>query len=132
MEAFPLRLAPGLDLRKALEGAVAARSCNAAFVISGIGSLSEARLRRAGVHEADVLRGDFEILTLAGTVAGNGSHLHMSVADAEGKVSGGHVAYGCTVRTTAELLLALLPEWSFSREADAATGFAELVVRSAR
>ena len=43
--------------------------------------------------------------------------------------SGGHVAYGCTVRTTAELLLFLLPEWSFIREMDPATGFAELVVR---
>ena len=46
-------------------------------------------------------------------------------------VTGGHVAYGCTVRTTAEVLLALLPDWRFSREPDAATGFDELVVRRA-
>jgi predicted DNA-binding protein with PD1-like motif len=34
------------------------------------------------------------------------------------------------VRTTAEVLLALLPEWAFSREPDAATGYDELVVRA--
>lgn len=66
---------------------------------------------------------------MAGTVAINGSHLHMSVADPEGRVIGGHVAYGCTIRTTAEVLLLLLPEWSFIRELDPATGFAELVIR---
>ncbi len=44
---------------------------------------------------------------------------------------GGHVTYGCTVRTTAEVLLALLPDGRFAREPDAATGFDELVVRTA-
>jgi predicted DNA-binding protein with PD1-like motif len=130
MEAFPLRVLPDMDLRSALEIAVAARDCRAAFLLSGIGSLSQARLRLAGAAEPDALYGDMEILTLAGTVAGDGSHLHMSVANAEGRVLGGHVAYGCTVRTTAEVLLMLLPEWSFAREADPATGFAELVVRA--
>jgi hypothetical protein len=33
------------------------------------------------------------------------------------------------VRTTAEILLALLPEWEFVREPDAATGYDELVAR---
>ena len=41
----------------------------------------------------------------------------------------GHVAAGCVVRTTAEVLLQLLPGWDFAREPDAATGFDELVVR---
>ena len=39
------------------------------------------------------------------------SHLHMALSTATGQVLGGHVAAGCTVRTTAEVLLALLPEW---------------------
>jgi predicted DNA-binding protein with PD1-like motif len=33
-----------------------------------------------------------------------------------------------SVRTTAEVLLLPLPEWSFNREFDPATGFAELVI----
>jgi uncharacterized protein len=52
----------------------------------------------------------------------------MSVADSDGRVMGGHVAQGCIVRTTAEVLLLPLPEWSFTREPDSATGFAELVI----
>ena len=132
MEAYPLRIPPEMDLRRAVEDAVAARACRAAFLLSGIGSLREARVRLAGAAALEALHGDLEILTLAGTVAGNGAHLHMSVATAEGRVLGGHVAYGCTVRTTAEVLLLLLPEWSFTREPDAVTGFAELVVRPER
>jgi hypothetical protein len=128
MEPLPLRLAPGADLRVALEAEIVARSHGACFVISAIGSLSGARLRLAGAHEPDDLRGDLEILTLAGTVSGAGSHLHMSVADSQGRVIGGHVARGCIVRTTVEALLILLPGWSFSREFDPATGFSELVV----
>ena len=62
-------------------------------------------------------------------IAADGSHLHLSVADAQGRVLGGHAAYGCIVRTTAEVLLAPLPHWHFSREPDAATGWTELVVR---
>lgn len=123
-----MRLPPGADLRKALEEAVAARS-GPAFLISGIGSLVEARLRLAGAGEPDTVAGDLEMLTLSGTVADNGSHLHMSVADPAGRVIGGHVAYGCIVRTTAEVLLVLLPGWSLTRELDPATGFRELVVR---
>ena len=132
METLPLRLSPGMDLREALEAAMATRLCRAAFVMSGIGSLRCARLRRAGNPEPDSLDGDLEILTLAGTISPDGSHLHMSVADAQGRVSGGHVAHGCVVRTTAEVLLLLLPEWSFTRELDPATGFAELVIRPER
>jgi uncharacterized protein len=128
LEPLPLRLSPGADVREALEAALAARSGRAAVVISGIGSLCEARLRLAGAREARRLGGDLEILTLAGTLAGNGSHLHMSVADADGSVVGGHVARGCIVRTTAEVLIVLLPDWSFVRELDPATGYAELVV----
>jgi uncharacterized protein len=132
MEALPLRLSPGGDLRAALERAIATRSCHAAVVISGIGSLDKVRLRLAGATEPESLRGDYEILTLAGTLTADGAHLHMSVADSQGRVTGGHVAHGCTIRTTAEVLVLMLPEWSFTRELDPATGYAELVVAAAK
>jgi predicted DNA-binding protein with PD1-like motif len=54
----------------------------------------------------------------------------MALSTASGEVFGGHVAPGCTVRTTAEVLLALLPDWDFSRAPDAVTGYQELVVRA--
>ena len=126
---WPLRLHPGDDLRRALEQAVSARGLKAAFVLAGIGSLRPTRLRLAGAPEPIEIHGDVELLTLSGSLAADGSHLHLSVADAQGRVLGGHAAYGCIVRTTAEVLLAPLPHWHFSREPDAATGWTELVVR---
>ncbi|KIQ22550.1 DNA-binding protein [Variovorax paradoxus] len=129
MEAHALRLNPGDDLRGALDAALKQRGAEAAFVVSGIGSLRGARIRYAGVESAAVLQGDLEILTLSGTLSPDGAHLHISVSDAAGQVRGGHVAPGCTVRTTAEILIAWLPEWRFSREHDPATGYPELVPR---
>jgi predicted DNA-binding protein with PD1-like motif len=130
MQTHPVRLSPGDDLRGALEDALRALNLTAAFVLQGIGSLSAAQLRFAGVEVPTELRGDLEILTLAGSISPDGAHLHMSVSDSRGQVFGGHVARGCSVRTTAEILLALLPEHRFSREHDVRSGFAELVIRS--
>lgn len=127
---LPLRLNPGADLKRAIEAAAAAQGAQAAFVLQGIGSLSLAQLRYAGQAQPTALRGDLEILTLAGTVSADGAHLHMSVSDASGAVYGGHVAPGCIVRTTAELLLTLLPDHTFRREPDPLTGYQELTIRS--
>ena len=132
MQTLPLRLTPGQDLRRALEAAVASHGASAAFVLAGIGSLASPHLRLAGAADATPIDGEVELLTLGGTVAAGASHMHASLARADGSVIGGHVAYGCTVRTTAEVLLALLPDWEFTRELDAATGYAELAIRPAR
>ena len=131
MQTYPLRLVPGDDLRASIEQALRRLDASAGFVIQGIGSLSVAQLRFAGIDAPSELRGNLEILTLAGSVAPDGAHLHMSVSDAQGRVWGGHVASGCVVRTTAEILLVLLPAHRFSREPDAGTGFNELVIRPA-
>jgi predicted DNA-binding protein with PD1-like motif len=129
MKTLPLRLNPGDDLRAALDAALAALGAEAAFVLAGIGSLREARVRLAGREAPHHVVGDLEILTLAGTLGAGGSHLHASLADANGHVLGGHVAPGCIVRTTAEILLAVLDDVAFTREPDPATGYAELAIR---
>jgi len=135
MNTQVLRLVPGADLRGALEAASAdlarAQGMGAACVITGIGSLTQAVLRYAERAEGTMLAGPLELITLSGTLSADGVHLHGSVADAQGRVLGGHVMAGCVVRTTAEIVLALLPDWQFSRALDAATGYRELVVRPA-
>ena len=128
MLTLPLRLHPGDDVRAAVVAALRDSGHQAGFVLQGIGSLAVAQLRYAGRPDATGLRGDLEILTLTGSIAPDGAHLHMSVSDARGGVFGGHVGPGCVVRTTAELLLALLPGQRFSRELDLRTGFAELKI----
>lgn len=130
MTIFPIRLIPGQDLRSCIEAVLVTQGMQAGYVIQGMGSLAVAQLRFAGAQRPTELRGDMEILTLAGSVSPDGAHLHMTVADAQGRVCGGHVARGCIVRTTAEVLLALLPEYRFSREQDSASGYAELVIQS--
>lgn len=128
MQPLPLRLFPGLDLRRALEEAASGQS-ESAFVVAGIGSLTQASLRYAGETTETTTAGPLEILSISGTLSSSGAHLHMSISDASGRVYGGHVGYGSTIRTTAEILLVLLPAWSLTREFDPATGFNELVVR---
>jgi uncharacterized protein len=129
VQLLPLRLPPGADLRRALEVAVRDQLASSAFVVAGIGSLDEARLRYAGDAEESTIAGPLEILSLSGSLTPTGAHLHAAVSDAAGRVFGGHIGYGNLVRTTAELLLAPLPEWDLGREHDATTGFNELVVR---
>ena len=127
-ELQPLRLPPGMDLRGALEQAARERGM-AAFVVAGIGSLGDARLRLAGASHETVVNGPCEIVSLAGSLTLDGAHLHAAVADAQGRVHGGHVVPGNIVRTTAELLLAWLPGWDLRREFDPRTGYAELMLR---
>jgi len=130
MQLHPLRLFPGNDVRVAVEDVLRQQAVFAAYVVQGIGSLTVAQLRFAGAEAPTELAGDLEIVSLAGSVSPDGAHLHMSVSDARGQVFGGHVANGCTVRTTAELLLALLPDHRFARKLDPSTGFMELVIHS--
>ena len=129
MRVLPVRLAPGTDLRLGLGQMLADQGEQAGWVLSGIGSLSVANLRMAGQEALTIFEGDLEILTLAGSLSSDGAHLHISLAAANGQVSGGHLAFGAKVRTTAEVLVALLPSWSFSRELDPDTGFKELMIR---
>jgi len=122
----PLRLQPGADLRLALEAWMGAQQEQAGCVISAVGSLSVAQLRFAGASKASTIQGDLEILSLAGTLSPDGAHLHIAIADSSGTVIGGHLCAGSLVRTTAELVIGLLPQWRFHRELDPATGYPEL------
>ena len=126
MKVVPFRLQPGDDLRRSLEGWMGEQQEQAGCVISAVGSLSVAQLRFAGAAEATPIQGELEILSLSGTMSPDGAHLHIAVANSTGSVIGGHLCSGSLVRTTAELVIGLLPEWRFSRELDKATGYAEL------
>jgi len=98
----------------------------AGCVISAVGSLSVIQLRFAGAAEAATIHGELEILSLSGTLSPDGAHLHIAVADSKGALIGGHLCSGSLVRTTAELVVGLLPEWHFCRELDPATSYPEL------
>ena len=130
MKVVPLRLQPGADLRGALDAWMGEQEAQAGCLISAVGSLSVVQLRLAGASEATLIRGDLELLSLSGTLSRDGAHLHIAVASSTGSVIGGHLCPGSLVRTTAELVIGLLPEWRFRRELDPATGYAELEIKA--
>jgi predicted DNA-binding protein with PD1-like motif len=130
MKVVPLRLQPGDDLRRALEVWMGEQQEQAGCLISAVGSLSLAQLRLAGATQATAIHGELEILSLSGTLSPDGSHLHIAIADSSGTVIGGHLCAGSLVRTTAELVIGLLPEWQFSRKLDLASGYAELQIKA--
>ena len=121
-----VRLEPDTDLRQALLAYCADQELEAAYILSCVGSLKRAVIRFADRNEGKVLEHKLEILTLSGTLSCHGCHLHICVANAKGKVSGGHLLDGSLVYTTAEIVLGEVPDMVFKREKDAKTGWLEL------
>ena len=129
MRTIALRLRPGADLKAELLALAAREGFRAGRVLTCVGSLSRVRLRLAGDAEHASWQDPFEIFALTGTLSKDGGHLHLAVADPQGRTLGGHLAEGCTVRTTAEVVLAADDRLVFAREHDPATGYDELVIR---
>lgn len=129
MKLHALRLYPGNDLKHELMHFVAAHGIQAACLITCVGSLQRATIRCADRTAATVFDQKMEILSLCGTLSSDGVHLHIGLADGDGQARGGHLMDGCIIYTTAEVVLAEVPDVVFSREYDPATDCNELVVR---
>ncbi len=128
MQTWVLRFSPGVDPVESLLDACKENGWTAAFVISAVGSLGNATLRFAAQPESSDIAGPLELLSLSGTLSLDGPHLHATVSDAQGNVFGGHLRPGSKVRTTAEILVAVLPDVVFRRRPDPRTGARELVI----
>lgn len=121
-----LRLEPGEDLRPALQAWATSANIEAAAVVSAVGSLSAAHLRFAGRADGIVLTGDLEVCSFSGTLSKHGLHLHLSLADRDGLMVGGHLLPGCIVRTTMELVIQQVDGVRMARVKDAVTTYDEL------
>ena len=126
---YVFRLTYGSDLRQAIEQFCLEQKIRSAVIVTVVGCLYEARIRLADgktiVHYAD----NYEIVSLTGTLSEDGSHMHISLSDREGRVIGGHMCYGCLVNTTAEVAIRSLDgNYRLSRQYDQQTGYDELVV----
>lgn len=109
MHAVPLQLAPGSDLRRSLEEFAVARAASG-FVLGVVGDLSRAAFQCPGQPSPSVIEGDLEIITLNGTLAPEGVHLHLSLSDGACQVWGGHLEHGTVVRKGAQLLVGVFAE----------------------
>lgn len=128
MKIFALRLKPNQDLRQSLKSFAQAENIKAGFILTAIGSLKQATIRFANCNVSTVLNEKFEILSLNGTVANTGVHLHIAIADKAGKTIGGHSDDGCIIYTTAEIVIGASEEFSFIRTVDEQTGYKELEI----
>jgi uncharacterized protein len=126
MRLYALRLRPGEDLRQELEAFAAEHGLRAAFILTCVGSLQRSALRLADKPDTTMYDGKREIVSLVGTLAPEGVHLHVSLSDGEGNMIGGHLQHGSLIYTTAEIVLGEAEELLFSREIDDETTYDEL------
>jgi hypothetical protein len=136
MRTHAVRLTPGSDLRNELLRLSRTLGLRAGCILTGVGSLSQARLRmpgRTGEAEAFItLDEPLEIVSLTGTLSAEGLHVHIGLSRGDGACVGGHLVCGCIVHTTAELVIGELTDVEFARPVDPATGYGELSVRPRR
>lgn len=126
LHCHAVRLFPGEDLVDALKALCHKEHIHAGCIISCVGSLHPATLRLSGHTSGTVYDTPQEIISLSGTVSTNGFHLHMSISGGDGHVYGGHVLPGCTLYTTAEVIIGVLPELTFQRIPCELSGYNEL------
>ncbi|MFM7181172.1 MAG: PPC domain-containing DNA-binding protein [Verrucomicrobiales bacterium] len=123
-----LRLVPGQDLSITLKEWTVANNIQAAAIVTCVGSVSQAHLRLANRDSGSRFHQKMEILALSGTLSPDGPHLHISLADGDGRCIGGHILEGCLVHTTAEIVICEIPNVKFGRKLDEKTGYRELVI----
>lgn len=126
MTPYAFRLRPNDDLLNGIRDAYTGQGFGAAIVLTCVGSLTRACIRHANQDTATVYEGHFEIVSMTGTLSPDGPHVHLSISDSTGATFGGHLMPGCKVYTTAEVVIADLPGWKFSRETDPTFGYKEL------
>jgi predicted DNA-binding protein with PD1-like motif len=129
MKTYTFRLKPGLDLLNSIESFVTDNKIRAGCVLSSVGSLTHATLRLANRGYFNEYEGHFEIVSMTGTIAMSGSHIHVSISDGDGVTIGGHLVSGCKIYTTAEIVLAVFDDIVYERELlENDSGYEELVV----
>lgn len=122
------RLTKGMDLKREIENYVINNKISG-IIVCCVGCLSKLSLRLAGAKDILEIDGDFEIVSITGTLSEDGVHIHMSVSDETGNTIGGHLKDGCIINTTAEVVLQVFDDIKFKREYDENTGYEEIVIK---
>ncbi|CAH6799200.1 DNA-binding protein [Vibrio chagasii] len=122
------RLTRGQDLKLELQKLVAKHNVAAGSIASCVGCVSQINIRLANANHTKLIQAPFEIVSVMATLTPNHQHVHISVADENGDVIGGHLLEGTIIATTAELILHRYDTLTFSREHDDSTGYTELTI----
>ena len=128
MSHIIFRLGPDTDLRTSLMTACKQNDVSSGAIVTCVGSLKFATLRLAGANSIEKKNGPFEICSLVGTLTPEGVHLHISLADGNGQMWGGHLCEDSIVYTTAEIVIVDLSSHQLTRRLDPNTGYDELYI----
>lgn len=128
MKTYAFRLHRGDDLRLALARFARENHLRGAVILSCAGCLSHWRLRDASGVNIQEKTEPVEIVSATGTLSQDRLHLHLSLSREDLSTIGGHLAEGCIINTTAEIVLLELEDVAFGAAYDAETGYDELTI----
>lgn len=130
MKCHCIRLRRGDDLLLSIRNLAAEKQIAAAVVLSAVGCISKGRIRDASGITIREIQEHCEIVSLNGTVSKERCHLHIALSKEDLSTIGGHLCPGCIINTTCELVIGELPHVQIAVEADAETGYDELIFQS--
>ena len=125
-----VRLKRGDDLMESIKALCKLKSIHAGVVLSGVGCISQGRIRDASGVNIRQISEHCEIVSLNGTVSARRCHIHIALSKEDLSTIGGHLCTGCIVNTTCELVIGELPGIAYDVEADPETGYDELIFGS--
>lgn len=128
MKVHVFRLTKGMLLKESIMDYCIKNNIKSGVISSSVGCLSKAFIRNAGAKQIIEINSDLEIIAMNGTVSNKRIHIHISVADDDLKLFGGHLEDGCVVNTTAEMVITEFKGYMFDKEFDENTGYNELKV----
>ena len=127
MKTHCIRLKRGEDLLDSIKQLCKEKDIKAGVVLSGVGCISSGRVRDASGVRIREIAEHCEIVSLNGTVSAVRCHIHIALSKEDLTTIGGHLCSGCIVNTTCELVIGELPGVAYDEEADAETGYDELI-----
>jgi len=103
MKTFALRIKPDSDLNQSFKYFTHLYQLQAGFILMPFSSLKKKTLRFAEQLASQVFEQKFEMVVLSGTLSSSGVHLHIAIANENGKTTAGHLETDCTIYTTARV-----------------------------
>ena len=85
MKHHAFRLTYGMDLRQGIEDYCRDNDIHSAAIVTVVGCVYRARIRLADGETIEEYDDRYEIVSLTGTVSPDGSHMHVSLADEDGR-----------------------------------------------
>jgi predicted DNA-binding protein with PD1-like motif len=114
-------LEPGDLLLESIRELVRQADIHTGVLMTGIGSLSKARIHTVLTNTNPVeelyldIDGPLEVSNFNGLVADYEPHLHITMVDPQMKIYAGHLEPGCTILTLAEISILRIPDTRLRR-----------------